>query len=96
MNKQEYDNLKLGDKLKITYLLHTDMGYAKLSVGEVVEYCGKRLGCNNNVVIKKSSGETWNMSSRDLEVNKECKDKVNDTPLIENEDLVNNPKTLRY
>lgn len=69
MNKQEYDSLKSGDKLKIVSLEHTTIGDANFEIGEVVEFLEHLLGSGsrNNILVKKS-GDRWFMSSKDLEL----------------------------
>ena len=70
MNKQEYDSLKSGDKLKIVSLDYTAVGDANFEIGEVVEFV-EYLESNksmNDLLIKQSDGDRWYMSSKDLEV----------------------------
>lgn len=70
MNKQEYDSLKSGDKLKIVSLEHTAVGDANFEIGEVVEFVEHLTGSSskNDLLIKHSVGYRWYMSSKDLEV----------------------------
>ena len=87
MNKREYESLKSGDKLKIVSLDNTKVGSADLSVGETVEFV-EHLESDksmNDILIKKSDGYSWYMSSKDLEVVKYAERQVV-------EDLVNSPK----
>lgn len=85
MNKQEYESLKSGDKLKIVSLEHTNVGDGVFDLGEVVEFVEYLLGSSsrNNLLIKKGDDVTWYMSSKDLEV-------ISESESIG--DLVNNPK----
>lgn len=70
MNKQEYDSLKIGDKLKIVSLDYTETGCANFQIGEVVEFAGylKSVNTKNDLKIKQSYGDRWFMSSKDLEL----------------------------
>lgn len=69
MNKQEYESLKIGDKLKIVSLDYTETGCANFQIGEVVEFAGyiKSANTKNDLKIKQSDGDSWFMSSKDLE-----------------------------
>lgn len=80
MNKQEYESLKIGDKLKIVSLVYTTVGDANFKIGEVVEFVGynTRHTSKNDLLIKKD-GYNWFMSSKDLEViSEELEYKVGD------------------
>lgn len=70
MNKQEYESLKIGDKLKIVSLDHTEVGCANFEIGEVVEFAGylKSVNTKNDLKIKQNDGNRWFMSSKDLEL----------------------------
>lgn len=79
MNKQEYESLKKGDKLKIVSLEYTTVGDANFEVGEVVEFIKHLLGSSstNDIRVEKYDGDRWFMSSKDLEVvNEEAEYKV--------------------
>lgn len=80
MNKQEYESLKSGDKLKIVSLEYTSVGDANFKVGEVVEFEGYHKGSlsNNDLLIKKENGSRWLISSKDLEVVNNTEYKVGD------------------
>lgn len=70
MNKQEYESLKSGDKLKIVSLDYTAVGDANFEIGEVVEFAGyhENILSNNDLLVKKGNGYSWYMSSKDLEI----------------------------
>lgn len=80
MNKQEYESLKSGDKLKIISLEYTSIGEANLEIGEVVEFVDHHLNSlsDNDMLIKKEDGFSWLMSHKDLEIVKEPEYKVGD------------------
>lgn len=81
MNKQEYESLKSGDKLKIVSLDYTAIGDATFEIGELVEFVEHLLGSSskNDILVKEVNGDRWYMSSKDLEVVGEevCGDLVN-------------------
>lgn len=70
MKKQEYESLNKGDKLKIVSLDYTEIGWAHLEIGEVVEFVHHLESDHsvNDLRIKQSDGDHWFMSSKDLEV----------------------------
>ena len=70
MNKQEYESLKSGDKLKIVSLDHTAVGNANFEIGEFVEFLTyhENSVSNNDLFIKQQCGNSWYMSHKDLEV----------------------------
>lgn len=70
MNKQEYESLKSGDKLKIVSLDHTTVGHGVFEIGEIVEFVEHLTGSpsKNDLVIKRCDGYRWFMSSKDLEL----------------------------
>lgn len=80
MNKQEYERLKNGDKLKIVSLDYTNIGDATFEIGEVVEFVDHHLNrlSDNDLLIKKEDGFSWLMSSKDLEIVKDFEYKVGD------------------
>lgn len=80
MNKQEYESLKSGDKLKIISLDHTAVGDANFEIGEVVEFVEylESDKTKNDLLIKQSDDDRWFMSSKDLEVVKYTDYKVGD------------------
>lgn len=80
MNKQEYDSLKSGDKLKIVSLEHTVIGDADFEIGEIVEFLFHHEGStsNNDLRIKQEGGNRWYISSKDLELVKDFEYKVGD------------------
>lgn len=80
MNKQEYESLKKGDKLKIVSLEYTSVGDANFEVGEVVEFLGyhENSTSNNDLLIKQEGGNRWFISSKDLELVKDFEYKVGD------------------
>lgn len=85
MNKQEYESLKRGDKLKIVSLDYTAIGEADFEIGGIVEFVEYLLGSSsrNDILVKKDDGDRWYMSSKDLEL----VDKQENLT-----DLVNSPK----
>lgn len=95
MNKQEYESLKSGDKLKIVSLDYTAIGDADLEIGEVVEFVEylESDKSMNDLLIKQSDGDRWFMSSKDLEVVKDTEHKtIEDLVNSDINDLVNSPK----
>ena len=80
MDKQEYESLKSGDKLKIVSLEYTSVGNANFEVGEVVEFlCYHECSVSkNDLSIKKQDGNRWYISSKDLEVVNDIEYKVGD------------------
>lgn len=80
MNKQEYESLKSGDKLKIVSLDYTSIGDANLEIGEVVEFVDHHLNSlsDNDLLIKKEDGFSWLMSHKDLEIVKDTDYEVGD------------------
>lgn len=69
MNKQEYESLNKGDKLKIVSLDYTNIGDANIEIGEVVEFVGHLTGSSskNDLFINRGE-ESWSMSHKDLEI----------------------------
>lgn len=80
MNKQEYESLKKGDKLKIVSLDHTNVGDGVFELGELVEFVEHLLGSSsrNDTLVKKGDGYGWYMSHKDLEIVKDHEYKVGD------------------
>lgn len=80
MNKQEYEGLKKGDKLKIVSLDYTNVGLSPLLVGDIVTIVGFCSDGFIHVKHDESDKRVWVVSHKDVIV-------VNDI-----NDLVNSPK----
>lgn len=80
MNKQEYESLKSGGKLKIVSLDYTAVGDANFEVGEVIEFLfhHESSTSNNDLLIKQEGGNRWYISHKDLEIVKDIEYKVGD------------------
>jgi len=67
MNKQEYESLKSGDKLKIVSLDYTNVGDSNLEIDKVVEFCRFIEDCGMDLQVY-CDNELWSISSKDVEV----------------------------
>lgn len=70
MNKQEYESLNKGDKLKIVSLDNTTIGDSNLEIDKVVEFLGFTNDCGMDLQVNCDS-ECWSISSEDVEVVKD-------------------------
>lgn len=70
MNKQEYERLSSGDKLKIVSLDHTNVGDSNLEIDKVVEFLGFTDDCGMDLQVDCDC-EIWSVSSKDVEIVKE-------------------------
>lgn len=91
MNRQEYESLKSGDKLKVVSLDYTNVGDSNLEIDKVVLFLSFIDDCGMYLRVK-CDGEIWSVSSKDVELVKEVVENDSTISSIEPEDLVNNPK----